>query len=330
MRSLAILLPSLLSLFLLGCGGDSGTSSDKPSSKKQFITIGTAPTGGAFAPVGNAIANAVDSGAKAADLNWKVQASGTKGTQQNIRLLDGGEDLQFGMANSAITYFAVRGEGKWDKKYGVQHVMTLAPNASQFVALKKSKINSFADFKGKRIAVGPAGAGFNYFIDPIMEAHGLAPTDYTAVNAPYGPSVDMLKNGDVDVAFLGGAVPIQAVVQAASTHEVAFVPFDQAAVESLSESYPFYRPYTIPADKYSFLDKDFQAISCGEMQLIGSSLLDEQTVYDFTKLLWEQRAEVVKGHPAGRAINEKNAARDVGTEFHPGAAKFYREIGILK
>jgi len=325
MKPLTLFVAALISSALLaGCGGSKGGGGGK-----TFVTIGTAPFGGAFAPVGSAIADAVQIGSDAAAKNWKVSTEETKGTQQNIRSLDGG-DLQFGMANSAITYFAVRGEGDWDKKYGVQHVMTLAPNASQFVALKKSKITSFADFKGKRVAVGPAGAGFNYFIDPILEAHGITPADFTAVNAPYGPSVDMLKNGDVDVAFLGGAVPIQAVVQAASTHEIAFVPFEPSAVSALAESYPFFRPFTIPKEKYGFLDADFQAMSCGEMQLIGASSLDEQTVYDFTKYLYEQRAEVVKGHPAGRAINEKNAARDVGTEFHPGAAKYYREIGILK
>jgi len=326
MKPLCLFAAALVSSALLvGCGGGDGGG----GGKKEFVTIGTAPFGGAFAPVGSAIADAVQIGADAGGKNWKVSTEGTKGTQQNIRSLDKGT-LEFGMANSAITYFAVRGEGAWDKEYGVQHVMTLAPNASQFVVLQKSKITSFADFKGKIISVGPAGAGFNYFIDPILEAHGITPGDYTAVNNPYGPSVDALKNGDVDVAFLGGAVPIPAVASAASTHKIAFVPFDPAAVTALSDSYPFFRPFKIPKDKYAFLDADFQAISCGEMQLIGATSLDEQMVYDFTKYLYEQRAAVVKGHPAGKAINEKNAARDVGTTFHPGAAKYYKEIGILK
>ena len=329
MKISTLLLISLLLTFT-SCKDGSGSHSGDSSAKRSFVTIGTAPTGGAFAPVGNAIANAVQAGADGnSNLNWKVSTEGTKGTQQNIRALDAGE-LQFGMANSAITYFAIRGEGAWDKKYGVRHVATLAPNVSQFIALEKSEIKSFADFKGKRVAVGPAGAGFGYFIDPILKAHNIGPDDYKAVNANYSQSVDMLKNGDVDVAFLGGAVPIQAVVQAASTHKVAFVPFDPAAIKSLAEAYPFYRPIKVAKDKYGFLEADFNALSCGEMQLITAASLDDETVYQFTKFLWEQRAEVVKGHPAGKAINEKNVARDVGTEFHPGSAKFYREIGVLK
>jgi TRAP-type uncharacterized transport system substrate-binding protein len=64
------------------------------------------------------------------------------------------------------------------------------------------------------------------------------------------------------------------------------------------------------------------------MQLITRASLDEKTVYEFTKSLYENRAEVVKRHPAGRAINPKNIVRDTGTPFHPGAIRYFKEIGI--
>ncbi|MDG1873041.1 MAG: TAXI family TRAP transporter solute-binding subunit, partial [Mariniblastus sp.] len=85
--------------------GGSGAGS---ASKKQFVTVGTAPAGGAFAPVGNAIASVVE--ANKGDLNWTIAPQGTKGTQENIRKLEAGE-IEFGMANAAISYFATRGEG---------------------------------------------------------------------------------------------------------------------------------------------------------------------------------------------------------------------------
>ena len=324
-----ILTCSIALALVCGCGdpapGGGSGSDGGGGGERQYITIGTATTGGVFSQIGAGIRNAVEIGAS--NLNWKVATEGTKGSMQNIRSLDAGK-LEFGMANSAITYFAVRGEEGWDKEYAVRHVMTLAPNIAQFVTLEKSGIKSIADFKGKRVVVGPAGAGFEYFIRPILKAHGVSYEDFTPLNNNFNGAADMLKNGDADVAFMGGAVPVPAVVSAASTHKVAFVPFDPAAVAKLAEQYPFFRATPVPADKYSFLEADFQAISCGEMQLVCASALPEQTVHDFTKALWEQRAEVVKSHPAGRAINEKNAARDVGTPFHPGAAKFYGEIGI--
>ena len=64
------------------------------------------------------------------------------------------------------------------------------------------------------------------------------------------------------------------------------------------------------------------------MQLITSANVGEETVYQFTKILYENRAEVVKRHPAGRAINPKNIVKDTGTPFHPGAIRYFKEIGI--
>ena len=69
-------------------------------------------------------------------------------------------------------------------------------------------------------------------------------------------------------------------------------------------------------------------MNVGNMQLITRASLDEKTVYEFTKSLYENRAEVVKRHPAGRAINPKNIVRDTGTPFHPGAIRYFKEIGI--
>ncbi|MEM9658320.1 MAG: TAXI family TRAP transporter solute-binding subunit, partial [Planctomycetota bacterium] len=121
----------LLASVIAGCGsaGSDGPSSGE-SGERQFVTIGTAPAGGAFAPVGNAIAGVVD--AHKGDLNWVVKPQGTKGTQENIRKLESG-DIEFGMANAAISYFATRGEGNWDKPYEVRAVATIAPNVGVFV-----------------------------------------------------------------------------------------------------------------------------------------------------------------------------------------------------
>ena len=69
-------------------------------------------------------------------------------------------------------------------------------------------------------------------------------------------------------------------------------------------------------------------MNVGAMHLITGANVDAETVYQFTKTLYEQRAEVVKTHPAGRAINPKNVVKDTGTPFHPGAIRYYKEIGI--
>ena len=71
-------------------------------------------------------------------------------------------------------------------------------------------------------------------------------------------------------------------------------------------------------------------MNVGAMHLITSTGQAEEDVYLFTKILYEHRADVVKKHPAGKAINPKNVVKDTGTLFHPGAVRYYKEIGIWR
>ena len=330
--TLAAFASMLLLAISIGCdapkpGGEgaagAGTSSST-SGKRQFVTVGTAPAGGAFAPVGNAIANVVE--ANKGELNWVVSPQGTKGTQENIRKLEANE-IEFAMANAAISYFAAKGEGAWKKPHEVRAVATLAPNVGVFVTTKSSGIKTIEDLKGKRVVLGPAGAGFDYFLKPLLSVHGVSYDDLTVLNGNYFAASDMLADGKADAAFMGGAIPIPAVTQLCSTQDVVFVKIADDAAEKLKD-YPFYFSVPVKADAYSDLEEDLTGINVGNMHLITHASVDEDIVYNLTKLMYENRAQVAEKHPAGKAINPKNAVRDTGTPFHPGAIKFYKEAGI--
>jgi len=309
-----------------GCTSSKDNSSGgKGSAGKRFLKLGTAPIGGAFNSVGGALAEVINR--HKADGVGKFEAAATKGSQQNIRNIDQGE-LDFALSNSAITYFAVRGEGKWDKKYNIKTVMTLAPNVAMFITIKGSGIKQIVDLKGKRVCVGPAGAGFEYFVGPLLEAHGVSYDDFSPQHASQSGAVDLLGDGSIGAAFLGGAVPTASIVQACSSKDVVFIPFDPKALAQLTAKYLFFRPATIPAGTYSDLKKDFHGLNVGSMHLITSGSQDEELVYQVTKTIYENRAEVVKRHPAGKAINPKVCVMHTGTDFHPGAIRFYKEIGI--
>jgi TRAP transporter TAXI family solute receptor len=317
-------------LIALGCG----TSNDAPqengtpakeNAQRRFLSVGTAPPGGAFFVVGAAIAQVVD--AHTADRAWQVSAEATKGTQENIRRLVKGE-LDFSLANAAISYFAVRGDGAWSTEHPVRAVMTLAPNIALFITPKNSGINTLADLKGKRVVVGPAGAGFEYFLQPILAAHSITYKDFTPLHNTQAGAVDMLADGSAVAAFLGGAVPTASITQACAAQNIAFIPYETAAKERLFAEYPFFNAATIKAATYRGQDTPFNGMNVGAMHLITAASVDEEIVYGFTKALYEHRAEVVEKHPAGRAINPKNIIKDTGTPFHPGAIRYYREIGI--
>ncbi|MFQ5670253.1 MAG: TAXI family TRAP transporter solute-binding subunit [Acidobacteriota bacterium] len=305
---------------LLGCGGQDGP----PRKARSFLSIGTAPPGGAFFVVGGALSEALT---QAGEGSWRVTAEATKGSQENIRRLARGE-LDLALSNAAITYFAVRGEGGWDRAYPMRAVMTLAPNVALFVAPAASGLHSLQDLKGRRVVVGPAGAGFEYFLRPLLAAHGLTYDDFSPVHATQSRAVDLLADGAAAAAFLGGAVPTASISRAAVSQEIRFLTFDPAAVDSLTNRYLFFDPAVIPAGTYHGQERDFTGLNVGSIQLITAVDADEDLIYRITRALYENRERVAERHPAGRAIQPQIVVRDTGTPFHPGAIRYYREIGI--
>lgn len=324
--SVCALVTVALVVGISGCGDDGGSDGNGPVST-PFLSLGTAPIGGAFHPVGVAISETLNNHKPADAIYKQVQAKGTKGSQHNIRQLTDGE-LQLAMSNSAISYFAFRGEADWEKQHRIRAVITMAPNVAMFITKADSGIRSISDLKGKRVCVGPAGAGFEMFVSPILEGHGVKWTEFEPINETQSGAVDQLSDGTADAAFLGGAVPTGSITQACSTFDVHFIPFDPEVRQQLIEKYPFFSPFTIAKDKYSALKEDFEGLNVGSMHVITSADQPEELIYQITKTAWENREEIAGKHPAGKAINEKNAARYTGTDFHPGAIRFYREAGI--
>ncbi len=167
----------------------------------------------------------------------------------------------------------------------------------------------------------------NVFLEPLLAAHGVTFDDFKPLYETQSAAVDLLSDGNADAAFLGGAVPTGSIQQACSTHDIFFIPFDEEAKKQLVEQYPFFSPMTIPKDVYSDLDSDYHGLNVGSMHLITAADQPEEKIYQITKILYENRAKIA--HPAAKKfINAKNAARFTGTDFHPGAIRFYKEIGI--
>ena len=302
----------------------SGQNATPP--QRQFLSLGTAPPGGAFFVVGSAIAEVI--GAHTAHLGWQISAEATKGTQENIYRLEKGE-MDFALANAAITYFAVRGAGKWGKEFPIRSVLTLAPNIALFITPKSSGIQTLADLKGKRVVVGPAGAGFETFIELILQAHGLTYQDIHPLHDTQAGAVALLADGSADAAFLGGAVPTASITQACAGQDIHFIPFNSQAIDKLVQEYRFFERKTIPAFTYPDQEEPFDGLNVGSMILVTSAATPDDTVYRVTQTLFEHAAEVAEKHPAGKAIDPINSVRDTGTPFHPGALRYFQEKNYL-
>jgi TRAP transporter TAXI family solute receptor len=310
-----------ISLLIVGC-----SSGDKTAGvKREFISVGTAPAGGAFYTVGSAVCEVVNE--NRGSLNWRVNAESTGGSMENIRLLSQGK-LQFAMSNSSISYFAVRGSEGWEETHDVKSVITLFPNIAMFVTLADSGIEKVSDLKGKSIFLGPEGAGFEFFVKPILAAHGLSLDDIKGRFGSQQSAVDLLGDGAVVAAMIGGGTPNPALSQMAQANSIRLVPYDDQAKKQLISQYSFFEEAVIPGGTYPSIDADYHGLNVGSAQLITHKSVDEQIVYDFVKLVYEQRAKIAERHRAALNIRPETAALPNGIEYHPGAERYFRETGI--
>jgi TRAP transporter TAXI family solute receptor len=292
----------------------------------RFISIGTAPLGGTFYQVGAGISDALTAGKEAG--GWRQStAESTGGSLENFRRLDS-EDIQIGMANSSITYFAVRGEGGFETKHDVKTIMTMFPLVAMFVTKEGTGVESIADLQGKRVCVGPEGAGFEYFIGPIVEAHGVKYDDFDPVYAGMQTSVGYLQDESVAATFLGGGLRSQAITSAASTMPIKLVPYGASERQGLIDKYPSFVPVVVPGGTYKGQEEPFDALNVGSAHLLVRSDANEEFVYRATGTIYEAREKLAETHAAAKAINPKNVIKHVGTDFHPGAIRYYKEIGI--
>lgn len=328
MKSLNFLLAALLAGSLAACSKSDNqtTSKDGGEQERKFITFGTAPPGGTFFVVGAAIAEALE--AAEASRDYVVSAESTKGSTENIRRLAAG-DFDFTMSNAAVTWYAVRGAGDWeDNPLPLRSIATMAPNVAFFITPTSTGIESFEDLKGKRVVVGPAGSGMEAFIRPILEEHGVTYDDFTPLYQGQAGAVELLQDGAADAAFLGGAVPTASIVQATATQPITFIPFDPEVRERLIEKYEFFKPHVIPGGTYKGREEDYPCLNVGSMHLITDAQEEEAFVYWLTKSIYESADTIALKHPAGKSLNAENVVLKTGTPFHPGAIRYYQEIGI--
>ena len=291
----------------------------------QQVTFMTGPQGGSWIPLGGALKGM-----------WEKAVPGLQITQTpgagiaNVRGVDEGK-AQIGLANSSTTVDGLAGRPPYQKKVTkVCQVANLYPQYFQVVALADSKINSYADLKGKTVVTQPKGNTAELLTGEILKLNGLSYQSLAKINfqAAYTDAVSMMKDGHVQVFTLGTTAPASAVMDLASARDVMLVPVDDKTMGRLKKENPGYNKLIIKAGTYPKQDKDVPVIGYST-HIVAACDLPENTVYQMTKAMAsnvDAMAAVVK---AIGGITPKDMALDIGVPFHKGAAKFYKEAGAM-
>lgn len=294
-------------------------------SEANNLVVGTASSTGTFYYVGAAIGNAISENS---ELNVMVQA--TAGSNENVALALSG-DIDIGMANSDAIYAAYHGTMSYAEagSLDVLQVAALYNSQLHIFVTEKSGITDISQLKGKKVCIGSPGTSYLFINEAILNAYGISINDVSPYYMNYAEAAEALANGDIDAAFQTGGYPIAGIQQYAATTSFRMLPVAQDVLDQVTDEYPFAIPTTIPAGVYENQANESEVDTLAyQTCLFTSSWVEEEKIYEFTKLMLETLDVYRDTNDATRQISPESAATQY-IPFHPGAERYYREAGLL-
>lgn len=297
---------------------------------QEFLTIGSGATTGVYFPVATGMAKLVND----ANVGLRANARSTGGSVANINAIAAGE-FEMALAQNDIAYYAYQGccitafDGKPVK--GIRALAALYPEVVHIVARADAGIRTVADLKGKRVVVGDVGSGTEQNARQILEAYGLRFEDLgQAIRVSATQGIQLVQDRRADALFYTVGLGASAIQQLALTTPIALVAVDLGKVGAIAKKYPFYVGFNIPGGTYKGVDVTTPTVAVQAM-LIASEKLSPDAVYRFMKAVFADQGAFKKIHPnLERFFDLSRAARGLPIPLHPGAERFYKEIGVLK
>lgn len=289
------------------------------------LSIGSCPVGCTAYTWSAGIAEAINKNVEGVN----VTAEETKGYVANIKLMQS-KQIEISMATSLSSYQAYDSSGPYEgaEKGNILSWMAIAPVAMHVITLKDGPVQSLADLKGKRIGMGQPGGVSMLDADAMMKTLGLTPdTDFEPFRIRLGGMADGLADGNLDAALWNGSFPLPPVVKLTAAREVQLIPIPDEFFDTLRAEYPPYFRLSIPAGLYKGVETDTPTFGLANGMVLSKDV-PEDIVYEMTKTIFENLDNLKAVHPALGRISKDTVLNGFGAPLHPGALKYYREIGV--
>ena len=300
------------------------------NAQEKFITIGTGGQTGVYFVVGQSICRLVNRGT--AEHNLKCTAPSTGGSIANINAIKAG-DMDMGVAQSDWQFHAYNGtsefEGnKFDKE---RAVFSVHGEPFTVIARADAGIKTFEDLKGKRVNIGNPGSGQRATMEVVMDALGWTLDDF-ALASELKPAEQAAALGDnkVDAIIYTVGHPNGSIQEAVSTVDAVLIPVTGEAIDKLIAENPYYAAATVPGGMYKGSDADTNTFGV-KATFVTSSDVEEETIYQVVKAVFDNFDRFKKLHPAFENLSEEEMIKDgLSAPLHDGAVKYYKERGWME
>lgn len=288
----------------------------------DFFSIGSCPVGCTAYTWSAGIADVINKNIDGVE----ATAEETKGYVANIKLLQD-KEIEASMATTLSSYEAYAATGPYEggEPGKILSWMAIAPVGMHVIALEGGPVNSLEDLKGKRVGMGQPGGVSMLDANVLMEM--VAGEDFEAFRVRLGDMVDMLSDGNIDAALWNGSFPLPPVIKLSAQRDVKLIPISDEFYANISAKYPPYFRLSIPGGTYEDVAADTPTYGLAN-GLVISADVSEERVYEMTKAIFESLGDLAGVHPAFGRVTKETVLNGFGAPLHPGALKYYREIGV--
>lgn len=289
------------------------------------LVLATGGTAGTYYPFGGAMAKIWNS--KIKGMNVTAQTSGA--SAENVRLINK-KEVELALVQSDTLDFAFNAKEAFKEPLkGMSAIAVLYPEIIQVVVGAASPIKSIADLKGKKVGVGAPGSGTEANFRQLLDAYGMKKEDVNAQYLSFSESAEAYKDKHIDAFIVTAGIPNAGIMDVANQNEIRILDIPADVVAKLTKKYPFLAAAKVPANTYKGQTAEVSTVAVNAVLICGSGL-KEAMVYNLTKALFENQAELATAHAKGKELNMKTAVTGVSIPFHPGAVKYYKEKGLMK
>ncbi len=288
--------------------------------KRKELILATGHVIGTYYTLGQALAENLT----VAKIPCRIQQ--TEGSAENCRMIHHGY-VDLAVSQNDIAFYAHTGTNMFEGKplADITALCSWYPEPVQVFVLSDSGINSLSSLKGKVIVIGPGASGSNVNARQVLKAYGFTKADMSNISeAPAAAGFEMLGTGKAEAVFLTEAFPARVLKTVAKNKAVQLLQLSDDVISKLKKSYPFFVPFTIPANHYKGFRKDIKTVAVTST-LVANSNLSEGKVYKILSAQYSNLERFIKTHPKGAAISRRHALDGLSIPQHPGAIRFFKE-----
>ena len=314
---------------------------DAESQDISYFRIGTGAPEASYFSIGGVIASAISNppGSRACEEGGNCGVPGlialaqtTRGSFDNLAGLAAGS-LDSGLVQADVAEAAFTGADPYKAETampGLRAIGNLYQEGIHVVVLADSPITSVAELKNKRIALGEKDTDKLFTARMLLKAYGLSEKRVKPFYLPLTDAAAKLAGGELDAIVTVGSYPIAAIADLAHMLPIKLLPINDAAAQKLREAHPYLAVDIIPAAAYTGVEENVVTIGVGALWVVNETL-DTDLVYAITQALWHEstRRLLDQSGPAGRKIRVQSALAGLPIPIHPGAARYYAEIGQM-